>query len=403
MAFALKRRLYESLPTPLKAPFGLIPFGVMAGSAYRRTLRPGPALDGASREEVLACQEHMLGEMLAFAAAQVPAYRELQDTVSRLRPFEALKAFPLVSKADLAENLQHYLPRGFEHIPHYACATGGSSGNQLHFYVDDDSHAVEMAFMHRQWMRVGYTTRARKATFRGVPFPNLRPGEYWQANPIYHELQFSPFHLSESTMSAYIEKLFRFKPQFLHGYPSALILLAEYVLRNDIDVSPLPLRAVLLGSEPVYPGQHETLERAFCCRAYSWYGHSERAVLAGECEEDRAYHVFPDYGVAEILTKDGRPAEPGERGEITGTGLLNRAMPFIRYRTEDIARKRAPECGCGRHWDRFDAVEGRKQEYVVGRTGARISPTALNMHSAVFDKVLRHQYYQNTPDRKSVV
>ncbi len=397
MAFALKRRFYETLPAPLKTPFGLLPFGVMAGAAYRRTLRRGVALDRAPREDVLACQGRLLGDMLAFAAAHVPAYRELEDTVARLRPFEALKAFPPVSKADLAENLQRYLPRDFEKMPHYACATGGSSGNQLHFYVDDDSHAVEMAFMHRQWMRVGYTPRARKATFRGVPFPHLGAGEYWQANPIYHELQFSPFHLSESTMPAYIDKLFAFRPQFLHGYPSALILLAEYVLRNEIDFSPLSLRAVLLGSEPVYPGQHDTLERAFRCRAYSWYGHSERAVLAGECEQDRAYHAFPDYGVVEILTKDGRAAEAGERGEIVGTGLLNRSMPFIRYRTEDIARRCPPECACGRRWDRFDAVEGRKQEYVVGRTGARISPTALNMHSAVFDKVLRHQYHQSTP------
>ena len=44
------------------------------------------------------------------------------------------------------------------------------------------------------------------------------------------------------------------------------------------------MRALLCGSENVREGQREYLERVFKTRFYSWYGMSEKVILAGECE-----------------------------------------------------------------------------------------------------------------------
>ena len=399
MSFTFKRNLYERLPGFLKKPAGWVPFGILAGKEYRRTLRRGPQIDRASRAELLAYQEEALGRMLTFACDEVPAYESLRSTVERLRPFEALKAFPFQDKDTLQSEFDRHLPRSFHKIPHYECTTGGTSGNQLVFYLDGHAHSIEQAFIHRMWARVGYTSRSRKGTFRGVSFPHLNEGIYWQLNPIYHELQFSPFHMSDTTLSRYVEQLRRFRPEFLHGYPSAIALLAEYVLRQGYTLADLELKAILLGSEALYPGQRETLEEAFACRVFSWYGHSEQLILGGECENSSVYHHFPDYGILEIVDDAGNVLdEDGARGELVGTGLRNFCLPLIRYRTEDLARRRSPSCECCRHFDRFDEVEGRwRQEYVIGKTGARISPSALNMHGPMFAEVVRYQYYQNTP------
>ncbi|HPG67793.1 MAG TPA: phenylacetate--CoA ligase family protein [Candidatus Hydrogenedentes bacterium] len=358
-------------------------------------------MDRASREELAAYVEDALGRMLRFACDQVPAYAGLAGIVGRLKPTEALKAFPFLDKPTLQQGFDRYLPKNLHRFPHWECTTGGTTGNQLRFYLDDASHSREMAFMHRIWARAGYTPRSRKATFRGVPFPDLHEGVYWQENPIYHELQFSPFHMGEATLDAYVARLRAFRPEFLHGYPSALWLLAEYVLRHGIDLGDLSIKAVLLASEAMYPGQREGFEKAFRCRALSWYGHSERLILGGECEKDSAYHQFPDYGVMEIVDADDNVvAEDGQKGELVGTGLLNQSLPLIRYRTGDLARRRHHTCACGRAFDRFDTVEGRwRQEYVVGKSGSKISPSALNMHGRIFDKVIRYQYYQAAPGR----
>jgi phenylacetate-CoA ligase len=399
MGFNSRRRLYENLPEMLRALVLWVPFSVVAGKSYRDTLRRNAALDFASRTDILRYQESSLKRMLTFACEQVPAYHRLRSTVERLPALEALRAFPLLDKEKLQQHVHNYLPRDFERIPHYECSTGGTSGNQLKFFVDDNSQYVEIGFMHRQWARVGYTPRCRKATFRGVEFPHLRDSVYWQANPIYNELQFSPYHMNEQTLGQYLDQLLWYQPHYLHGYPSSISILADYVVRHDISMKQLALQGVLLGSEALYPGQREQIERAFSTRVFSWYGHSERVLLGGECERTTAYHHFPDYGILELVNDSGEVIErEGETGELVGTGLLNRSLPLIRYRTGDKARKLVSYCTCGRSFDRFDQVEGRwKQEYLIGTNGSRISTAALNVHGPFFKHVVRYQYYQNTP------
>ena len=400
VSFGLKRRVYDALPEVIKQPLGWIPFRYIAGSSYRRTLERGRSLDRAPRTDLLAYQERELGRVLAFTTEQVPAYRALRATVARLAPFEALRAFPLLSKDELQADMARFLPRDFERIPHYECTTGGTTGNQLKLYVDNDSQSVEIAFLHRQWARVGYTPARRKATVRGVHFRHLAQGRYWQSNPVYNELQFSPFHMNDGTLADYWERLVHFRPAFLHGYPSAIVLLAGFLGRRGLAGSYRGLEAVLLGSEALDPGDRQEIEGVLGARAFSWYGHSERVVLGGECEVSTSYHHFADYGVLEIVDDEGREVTLGDRGEIVGTGLLNRSLPLIRYRTGDRARRLEPRCACGRALDRFDEVEGRWQrEYVIGRNGSRISPAALNMHGPFFDRVRRYQYYQSTPGR----
>jgi phenylacetate-CoA ligase len=401
MSFPMKRKLYEVLPPGLTRIVNLVPFSWVAGSAYRAVMARRGAFETASREEVLAYQEEELGRTLRFVTDQVPAYRRLRAVVERLKPFDALREFPLVDKSALQDDMQSYLPRDLDRIPHYEISTGGTSGNQLRLLVDDASQSVETAFVHRLWSRVGYTPRCRKATFRGVPFPDLKPGVYWQSNPIYNELQFSPFHMSESTLGSYVEELVRYDPAYFHGYPSAIGLLAEFVLRNGLTHLFEGVRAVLLASEGCLPSQTERMAKAFGARVFPLYGHSERLIMAGPCEVTDVYHHTPDYGIVEIVGDGDAPCdESGERGELIGTGLLNRSLPLVRYRTGDFATRVESDCECGRHWDRFTDIEGRwKQDMLDGRSGARISVAALNMHGDVFEHVARYQYYQGEPGR----
>ena len=398
MAFTLKRKLYEAIPLPVKQSIALIPFSWLAGAAYRNNIKDGKKFESASRQEILAFQTLRLRETLEFATDQVPAYHRFKGIVARLSPFEALQDFPLLDKDILQADINNHLPRDFAKIPHYECTTGGTSGNQLQLFLDDASQAIDMACMHRQWARVGYTPQQRKATFRGVSFAGLKPGINWQYNPIYNEMQFSPFQMKDSTLDAYVEELIKFQPAFFHGYPSAISFLAEYVERKGLAVKLPKIHAVLLGSEGCLPTQRDCIERAFNTRVFSWYGHSERVILAGECEKNSTYHHFPDYGALEIITEDGTSCNiEGQRGELVGTGFLNRCLPLIRYRTGDYATRCNAKCECGREWDRFTDVEGRwKQDFIIGVGGARISAAALNMHGAIFDKVIRYQYYQDT-------
>ena len=70
-------------------------------------------------------------------------------------------------------------------------------------------------------------------------------------------------------------------------------------------------------------------------------------------------------------------------------------MPLLRYRTGDWAVIGPARCACGRHYRLLKETRGRwLQEMLVGKLDNRISITALNMHSAVFDNVHQFQFYQ---------
>jgi phenylacetate-CoA ligase len=382
-------------------PVGWIPFRVIAGRDYRRTFKRGAKLDCASHEVVLAFQESALGRTLKFVTDQVPAYQSLRSTVDRLHPFEAIRAFPFIDKATIQTDIKKYLPRDFDRIPYHEITTGGTSGNQLTLYADNNWHAIELAFIHRQWKRIGYNTRNSKATFRGVNFDRIKKDCYWQRNPIYREWQYSPFHINATTLPYYVRHLQQWRPSYLHGYPSAISMLASFVISESISPESFGIRGVLLGSEGIMPGQREQIEEAFRARVYSWYGHSERLILGGECEKSSAYHMFPDYGFMEFIDDDRNTLKnEGDVGELVGTSFWNYSLPLVRYRTEDYARKLGNRCPCGRNHDLFDQVQGRwKQEYIVGKNGSKMSMAALNMHGSMFDNVVRYQYYQCEPGK----
>src|SRR5437773_12073414 len=103
--FSFKRLIYERLPLPAKAMIGCVRFRWLAGRSYRQTIRRGKRIEHASREDVLCYQGAALRRMLEFACDQVPAYRSLRSTVERLPPFEALRAFPLLDKESLQQNI----------------------------------------------------------------------------------------------------------------------------------------------------------------------------------------------------------------------------------------------------------------------------------------------------------
>ena len=84
--------------------------------------------------------------------------------------------------------------------------------------------------------------------------------------------------------------------------------------------------------------------------------------------------------VVEVL-RDGRPARPGELGEVVITDLNNMCMPFIRYRIGDLAVAMDPReaCPCGRGLPRLGRIEGRIQAMIVGAHGA-VVPGSLFPH-----------------------
>jgi aspartate 1-decarboxylase len=105
--------------------------------------------------------------------------------------------------------------------------------------------------------------------------------------------------------------------------------------------------------------QRETIERFFGCAVFDRYGGVEFNNVAQECREHNGLHIFSDLVYAEVLSTENEPVKPGEVGELVITDLRNHYMPFIRYRTGDLAVQSDRKCPCGRGLPLLERIEGR--------------------------------------------
>ena len=308
-----------------------------------------------------------------------------------LRSPEDLKDCPLLEKRHLQEHLNEMVSSEIKSSRRLYITTGGSTGVPLGFYLQKGvSRPKEQAFLDALWRRAGYFDGARVAVIRGHVIDSRRIASY---DATRGWLLLSSCHLTPERLPEYLETLERFKPDFLHAYPSAALQLAEY-LDQSAQTWRSPLRALLCGSERLTLPQKRLLERVFNCRAYRWYGHSERVVLAGEGAQSELFYFFPQYGFVEF----GPPNEEG-LSEVIGTSFHNLVMPLIRYRTGDYVRLAQPENPSSLEypWPAAVDVAGREQEFLISGKGRRISLTAFNMHDAVFDDLYAVQFYQDQP------
>jgi phenylacetate-CoA ligase len=202
--------------------------------------------------------------------------------------------------------------------------------------------------------------------------------------------------MDDATLERFLRRLQTHRPTFILGYASMLAYVAETMRRHGVTgVRP---RGIISSAESLSDEQRALVEDQFQCRVLNRYGSREFAPVAQQCEQVGGFHVFHERVHVEVLRPDGSPCRPGERGEITVTDLDNRVMPFIRYRTGDLAVATQDICPCGRGLPLIASVEGRVSELIVGLNGkvyACPGPTFW-LHGITGVKQL--QIYQGTHD-----
>jgi phenylacetate-CoA ligase len=353
-------------------------------------------------DRIAVWQLQRLRAIVRYAYDNVPGYQALYKAAgiapSEVRSLADFKRLPFVDKNLLRDHLGDFTSRAIPRSKRVYVTTGGSTGEPLGFYHTQSNNTREAAFLHMSFERAGWKPEDSLAILRGAFIGTEQ--KFWEFDRDKEQLLLSSYFLTERSYERYAQKILEHAPRHLSAYPSAATRLADMVLTRG-EAGRIDFKTVLLESENLYAWQKEKLRAAFPrAKIFGAYGHTEQAVLAAMCERSEAYHLWPFYGYAEILNAEGKEAEQGESGEVIATSFWNEATPFIRYRTTDLARKGAAHCAqCGRQFELLDAIEGRLQEFIVTKTGRYIAMTALNMHSAVFDRVRQFQFYQDAPGK----
>lgn len=392
--------LYDRLPRGAKRATGWayrqLPERIRRGGHYRAFKQLAEEGENWTRERIRDFQREELRKVLEHAQRHCPFYRERFKEAgfdaASFREAEDLDRAPLLAKPDLLEHREAMVSQALPESARLYITTGGSTGVPVGFYLQKGiSRPKEQAFLETMWKRGGYFDGARLVLLRGHVTTTKADGRISSYDATRDWLMLSSYHLTLERLPRYLDEVQSFQPDLLYVYPSSALQLAEF-LQAAKTRWPVPLRGLLCGSERITGPQRRLLEQVFGCRAYSWYGHSERVVLAAEGRRSQHYHFVPQYGFAEF----GPPNEEGLR-EVIGTSFHNLAMPLIRYRTGDYVRLAANETELELPVPAAIEIAGREQEFLVSGTGRKISLTAFNMHDAVFDDLYAVQFYQERP------
>ncbi len=386
-------KLYEAAPQPVKSLVGrayrAIPSSLRYGPAYTRFQNEALEVESWDAETIQRYQITALRESL-IAASMSPFYTE-RFAASHVDPakFEALEQlaeYPLLTKQDLILHREHMVNPEFVAKQRLYITTGGSSGVPVGFYLHKGvSRPKEQAYLEAQWSRRGYRVGDRVAVIRGGVTSSKSTGDISYFDTTRNWLILSSYHLTLERLPEYVAALNRLRPQHLHAYPSAALMLARGLEQTGLKLD-FKLTSLLCGSEKLTADSLQYLEQFFAAPVFHWYGHSERVVLAAQSRTSNHLQFWPTYGFVEF----GGPDTEGNR-EIIGTSFHNHVMPLIRYRTGDYARMPNEQHAV---WPEVEAVVGRDYEFLVSATGRRISLTAINMHDRIFDGLLAVQFCQ---------
>jgi phenylacetate-CoA ligase len=315
-------------------------------------------------------QLRKLRAILKHAYENVPFYhkkfRRTGIKPDDIKSFSDLYKVPFTTKFEIqASPFEDVVARNVNIDRCRKTTTSGSTGIPLTVVSDRVAEDFSFAVWARAMLENGLKPLVdRMATIRHPKFLQERKdivGMLW-ANK---RKQISVFDSAEQQLKI----LEDFKPDIIKGYSSSLAILADLCKKKGSRVKP---RLVFTGADFLTGKNRELVSSAFGCEVFDYYGCIEFSLLAWECSEHVGYHINVENVAVEFI-KDGEAVAPLERGEIVCTGLVNYAMPLIRYRLGDVGVLLNEQCSCGRTLPLMKTVEGRIDDFLTTLDGRVIS------------------------------
>jgi phenylacetate-CoA ligase len=356
------------------------------------------------RMRIEALQTEKARRLAARAAEGSPYYRELFRRIgldpASLSAAEDLTALPLLTKDLARRHAAEIRPaerRGVKLLPN---STGGSTGSNLHFWVDGDCWRWRDAIDLRLWDMIGARPGAPAAYVWGSPMDEKAAGKLRQRTRFVldNKRMFSAYRIGDDALVDLVARLGRLRPEVLFGYASVLNLIATRVAEGRLAWT-LPAGLIVVSSaEALFPEQRRNIAETLGARVINLYGCREFGLVALQCAQGGGMHVMEERLLVEVV-----PAEDGGAGRLVVTDLDNVGFPFLRYEIGDLGAFDPTPCACGRSLRKLAAVEGRAFDVIRGPSGRAVGGTfwSLLLRTAV-SGIENWQVVQHAADRLEI-
>ena len=193
------------------------------------------------------------------------------------------------------------------------------------------------------------------------------------------KLGMSVLPVSGGMTARQVDLIMDFKPEVICCSPSYALTIAEEFAKRGISADEISLKYAVLGSEPWTELIRLHVEERLGVHATNIYGLSEiigPGVSMEDFEEKGGAYIWEDHFYPEILdpiTKE--PLPYGEEGVLVITTLTKKAMPLLRYWTNDITSLYYDE-NAKRTMVKMKPILGRADDMLIVR-GVNVYPSQI--------------------------
>ena len=311
-----------------------------------------------------------LNETLHNAREYVPFYQKYWSECEK--SYEELKNWPIITKQKINEFPDLFIDARFKKSQLYHDHTSGTTGTPLDIYLDYDSVKEQYALFEAR-VKQKYSIELDEPWAiigaQRVTDVNRKTPPFWVYNYASCQLYLSSLHIAKWSVTDYVNALVKYQPKYLIGYTNSIFELAREMLDENLK---FPLKAIITNGEPVNSIQKNIIESVFHCPVIETYGQAELVSFANTFPNGKMY-LSPEMGSIEFGQK--QKIDGINFAKLISTGLLNKAMPLIRYDTNDLVQDTIkhingylPEIGkvLGRNDDVLTLSDGRKIVQIDG-------------------------------------
>jgi phenylacetate-CoA ligase len=366
---------------------GLILLDLIKGTNVRSTKRFLDQSQYWEGDELKEYQLNKLRNLLVQVAAYVPFFRDLFEQqgvrVEEINSLQTLGDLPVLDRKMTMEAGDQLLSEKINLKKCKIGRTGGTTGPPLRLFRDQETRSFSLAAYYRfyDWMGIepgmpevelwGTTEirsqipeiRNQKSLRTSSPVPRTTINKLKTAsiNRINNFRSYNAFSFNDKYLEEVVKNLLQFQPKLIRGYLSAILLLADYIKRNNIKgIQPI---AVSSTSETLFPEYRRIIEEVYQAPLFNQYGCGECNSIAFECKEHHGMHIVSEHC---ILEED-------ENSKLIVTNLDNYSQPFIRYNTGDRGTIDHTSCSCGYATPRLTALHGRANENIILKDHASVN------------------------------
>lgn len=176
-----------------------------------------------------------------------------------------------------------------------------------------------------------------------------------------------------------VDLIMDFKPEVICCSPSYALTITDELANRGFSAEDISLKYAVLGSEPWTEIIRGHIEKRLGVHATNIYGLSEiigPGVSMEDWEEKGGSYIWEDHFYPEILDPVTKlPVPSGEEGVLVITTLTKKAMPLLRYWTNDITSLYY-DANAKRTMVKMKPVVGRADDMLIVR-GVNVYPSQI--------------------------